>query len=115
MNVKKISDLTSTSSVGNSDDFVLNQNDQTKKVAFSVIKQYVGGGNPIGILGYEDYDSSTTYNEGNFAVYQDILYVCTATTTGTWDSTKWTQTSVNDLIGDISTALDTINRRGGVV
>lgn len=115
MNVKKISDLTSATSIGNSDDLVLNQNDQTKKIAFSVIKANVGDGNAVGILGYEDYDTTTTYSEGNFAIYENTLYVCTATTSGTWDSTKWTQTSVNDLIGDISTALDTINRRGGVV
>lgn len=114
MNVKKISDLTSTSSIGDSDDFVLNQNDQTKKIAFSVIKASVGGGNPIGILGYENYNTSTTYNEGDYAVYQDILYVCTATTTGTWDSTKWEQTSVNDIIGDVETILETLDSGSGV-
>ena len=114
MNVKKISDLTSTSTINNADDFILNQNDQTKRISFQVIKQYVGGGNPIGILGYEDYSTSTTYNEGDFAVYQDVLYVCTATTTGAWDSTKWEQTSVNDIIGDVETILHTLNVGGGV-
>lgn len=114
MNVKKISDLTSTSTINDSDDLVLNQNDQTKKIAFSVIKQNVGGSNPIGILGYEDYSTSTTYNEGDFAVYQDVLYVCTATTTGNWDSTKWEQTSVNDIIGDVETILHTLNVGSGV-
>lgn len=114
MNVKKISDLTSTSTINNADDFILNQNDQTKRISFQVIKQNVGGGNPSGILGYEDYNTSTTYNEGDYAVYNETLYVCTATTTGTWDSTKWEQTSVNDIIGDVETILHTLNVGSGV-
>lgn len=114
MNVKKISDLTSTSTINDNDDLVLNQNDQTKKIAFSVIKSSVGGGNPSGILGYDDYNTSTTYNEGDFAVHNDILYVCNGTTSGSWDSSKWTQTSVNDIIGDVETILHTLNVGGGV-
>lgn len=40
------------------------------------------------------YDSSTTYNPNDIVAYNNYLYKCTATTTGSWDSTKWTQITV---------------------
>lgn len=40
------------------------------------------------------YDSSTTYNPNDIIAYNNYLYKCTATTTGTWDSTKWAQITV---------------------
>ena len=40
------------------------------------------------------YDSSTTYNPNDIVAYNNALYKCTATTTGSWDSTKWTQITV---------------------
>lgn len=40
------------------------------------------------------YDSSVTYNPNDIVAYMNDLYICTATTTGSWDSTKWTQITV---------------------
>ena len=40
------------------------------------------------------YDSSTSYSVGDVCNYQGELYVCTGTTTGAWDSTKWESTYV---------------------
>lgn len=40
------------------------------------------------------YDSSVTYNPNDIVVYMNDLYICTATTTGSWDSTKWSQITV---------------------
>ena len=36
-----------------------------------------------------DYDSTQTYTRGQAVYYDNYLYKCLYTTTGTWDSTKW--------------------------
>lgn len=51
------------------------------------------------------YNSSNTYNTGDFVVYSSKLFECLDdNVTGTWDSTSW-------LLSDIPTALSKINRR----
>lgn len=36
------------------------------------------------------YDSTHTYNVGDYCIHEDVLYKCnTDSTTGTWDSSKW--------------------------
>ena len=35
-----------------------------------------------------DYDSTQTYTRGQAVYYDNYLYKCLYTTTGTWDSTK---------------------------
>ena len=50
------------------------------------------------------YDSTDNYAAGDYCIYQGDLYRCTASTTGSWDSTKWTQTIAMD---EISDAIDT--------
>ena len=87
MNVKKISDLTSTSSIGDNDDFVLNQNDLTKKIAFSVIKSSIGTPQNVEL----------TTNK--------VTSLSSASTDTQYPSAK----CVYDIVGDIATALDTIN------
>lgn len=51
-------------------------------------------------LGYSD---QSTYNVGDYVLYNDVLYICkTAVTTAeAWDSTKWEQTYMADSIGDL--------------
>lgn len=45
----------------------------------------------------DDYDDTETYDIGDLVFYQNVLYKCTSNnTTGIWDSTKWTATSVAD-------------------
>lgn len=54
------------------------------------------------------YDESTTYNVPSLVIYNNLLYKLNEGedgTTGPWDPTKWTQTSVAELaalIGDLS-------------
>lgn len=36
------------------------------------------------------YDGNKTYNIGDYCIHAYGLYRCTGTTTGTWDSSKWT-------------------------
>lgn len=41
-----------------------------------------------------EYDPTQTYNEGAVVLYNNALYIATGTTTGTFDPTKWTQTTL---------------------
>lgn len=49
----------------------------------------------------DEFDAASTYDEGDFVIYEGNLYKCTTaiTTAGAWDSTKWTQTIVVDEMG----------------
>lgn len=44
----------------------------------------------------DEYDTTATYNEGDFCIYQNKLYKCNATTTGDFDPTKWQATTIAD-------------------
>lgn len=49
------------------------------------------------------YDSTHTYNVGDYCIYEDVLYKCnTASTTGTWDSSKWDAVSVAEELGELT-------------
>ena len=45
----------------------------------------------------EEYDSSESYTVGDYCTHENILYICTGATTGTWDGTKWTSTDVAEI------------------
>ena len=49
---------------------------------------------------YTTYEAGTTvtYNAGDFVMYEDELYKCTSTTSGTWDSSKWAKISVEEMV-----------------
>ena len=47
----------------------------------------------------EEYDSTSSYAVGDYCIYESVLYKCTASTTGTFDSTKWTSVVVTDEMG----------------
>lgn len=57
-----------------------------------------------GNLTTADYDSTTSYSAGDFCKYLGVLYVCTGSTTGTWDPSKWSATTVSGQIKAIKTA-----------
>ena len=46
------------------------------------------------------YSSSSTYNQGDCVIHQNMLYKCNTTisTAETWTSSHWTQTTVAELI-----------------
>ena len=44
----------------------------------------------------DEYDTTATYNVGDFCIHENALYKCTATATGLWDSSKWVLTSASD-------------------
>lgn len=44
----------------------------------------------------EQYDDTTSYEVGDYAIYNDILYRCVVDTSGSFDSIKWTQVNVTN-------------------
>ena len=55
------------------------------------------------------YNSSTQYSVGDICTHAGSLYVCSGSTTGTWDSTKWVNKTVAQLILSILSDISTIN------
>ena len=47
-------------------------------------------------------DQGTTYAVGDLVIYLGNVYKCTGATSGTWDSSKWTQTTIGDELEDVS-------------
>lgn len=45
-----------------------------------------------------NYDTTASYVAGDVVFYEGQLYVCNASTTGSWDSTKWDEGSVASII-----------------
>lgn len=56
----------------------------------------------------DEYDTTATYNAGDFCIHENTLYKCTATTTGLWDSSKWVLTSAGDEIKANTSAIEAI-------
>lgn len=60
------------------------------------------------VQGYDAYDETQTYAVGDYAIYNNHVYECTTavSTAEPFDSTKWSQTSIEQIIdgvkGDIS-------------
>ena len=51
------------------------------------------------------YDPGITYLRGDYAIHQGKLYKCLEETTGTFDASKWEQTSFVGLIKEIRETL----------
>lgn len=52
------------------------------------------------------YDSTHTYNVGDYCIYENALYKCnTASTTGTWDSSKWDAVTVAHEVKELTDGL----------
>lgn len=86
MSNKKISELINAVDVSDNDVFPMVQNSVTKKIKWEDIRKTMNVS--------DIYDSTHTYNIGDFCIYQNQLYKCNATTTGEFDSTKWDATNI---------------------
>ena len=42
------------------------------------------------------YNAENQYSSGDFCIYNNSLYKCVSNTTGSWDSTAWSQTTITD-------------------
>ena len=59
------------------------------------------GGDPNGNIS-DSYDPAAAYVKGDLCIYENVLYICTAPTTGTFDPSKWTATTIDNVIGSLS-------------
>lgn len=57
----------------------------------TTVKQAIEGTQDLIV---SDYNSSNTYSAGDFCLYLGTMYVCTGSTTGSWNPAKWSATSV---------------------
>lgn len=60
------------------------------------------GGSPFLIA--NDYDPTSTYGAGAYAIYNDALYRClvSITTAEAWNASHWTETTVAEELGDVN-------------
>ena len=65
-------------------------------------------------LTFNEYDTTTEYEVGDFVVYNDQLYKCISATSGAWDSSKWQLATLNDLVADIEGAVAFVNDKANV-
>ena len=68
----------------------------------------------------ENFNESSSYVAGDYCVYEGQLYVCIGSTSGVWDSSKWSPTYVmtqlTDVINDIDLQLaDKVDKVTGKV
>ena len=59
----------------------------------------------------DEYDTTATYNAGDYCTHENALYKCTATTTGPWDSSKWVLTSASDETKANTSAIEELTER----
>lgn len=56
----------------------------------------------------DEYDDTHTYNIGDITIYGNTLYICTTNnTTGDFDPSNWTATTIDSVIGSLSTLTTT--------
>lgn len=58
------------------------------------------------------YDSTSSYAVGDYVMYKSKYYRCanaSSTPAGDWNEADWAETSVDEILGSIATALGTIN------
>ncbi len=84
-------------------DYTTDLADFTDKTTLGAIKETAKDKNVA-----DEYDDTQTYDKGDVVIHKNTLYICnTNNTTGTWDATKWTATTVQSLIGSLSTLTTT--------
>ena len=64
----------------------------------------------FGLTGTPRYDSTQTYEKGAYVIYGNSLQKCIATTTGTFDSTKWEAT---DIMNETEKGIILYNNKSG--
>ena len=95
--MKAFSELTSASQVNNADILAISQENSG---SFASKKTTVKDVTDLANLNIaEEYDSTSSYAADDYCMYESVLYKCTASTTGSFDPTKWTQVVVTDEMG----------------
>ena len=95
--MKAFSELTSASQVNNADLLAISQENSGSYASKKTTVKDVTDKANLNLA--EEYDSTSTYAVDDYCIYESVLYKCTASTTGSFDSTKWTQVVVTDEMG----------------
>ena len=97
MSGKLISDLNSVGTLGLADQMEIDKDVSGVRTSYKTsVKDIVDFANQNFA---EEYDSTSSYAVGDYCIYESVLYKCIGTTTGTFDSTKWTSVVVTDEMG----------------
>lgn len=99
---KQISDLTSASALTDGSLFVLEQAGAAMKANWGMMKNYISPGIAA------QYSTSSTYNVGDYVIYNDSLYRCTTaiTTAESWTAGHWKAITLTDDLQTIKTTAD---------
>lgn len=76
----------------------------------SAISRISSGGFNSGIIASE-YSESTSYEIGDYCIYNANLYVCISPTTGTFNNASWTQITVTSELQGIHTDIARLNNQ----
>ncbi len=93
---KQISDLTAATGLTDGSLFVIEQSGAAKSANWGMVKNYISPGVAA------QYSSSSTYNVGDYVIYNGQLYRCTTaiTTPESWTAAHWTAVVLgNDIAG----------------
>lgn len=64
---------------------------------------------------FSEYDSSETYNTGDYVVYSGQLYRCKEdNVTGAWNSAKWELATLQDLVDSVNGAVASVDNKANV-
>lgn len=95
--MKSFSELTSASQVNNEDLVAISQTSGSGYASKKTTVKDITDKSNLNLA--EEYDSTSTYAVDDYVIYESALYKCIASTTGTFDSTKWTSVVVTDEMG----------------
>ena len=95
--MKSFSELTSASQVNNEDLVAISQTSGSGSASKKTTVKDITDKSNLNLA--EEYDSTSTYAVDDYVIYESVLYKCIGTTTGTFDSTKWTSVVVTDEMG----------------
>lgn len=62
-----------------------------------------------------EYSQNESYNVGDVVLYGNGLYVCTGSTSGAFDPTKWQQTTLAEIFANLGATYSDPNSNGNVV
>lgn len=95
--MKSFSELTSASQVNNEDLVAISQTSGSGYASKKTTVKDITDKSNLNLA--EEYDSTSTYAVDNYVIYEGKLYKCIASTTDTFDPTKWTSVVVTDEMG----------------
>lgn len=102
---KQISDLTAATGLTDGSLFVIEQSGAAKSANWGMVKNYISPGVAA------QYSSSSTYNVGDYVIYNGQLYRCTTaiTTDEIWTAAHWTAA----VLGSDISSMKSVNEQYG--